>query len=136
MYIFLYSSVHFFISLKTKGKYKHRGEILQATVKKSRMKITELVKRMNISRGTFYNHKEDPHLSYETLEEYGKVLKYDFTADFPEMQKYLLEEPEAFYGEPSTLEQAIKQRNYWRDQADLWKDKYIKLLEGMKGMGE
>jgi len=51
--------------LKTKGKYKHRGEILQTAVNKSPIKITELVRRMNISRGTYYNHKDDPALSFE-----------------------------------------------------------------------
>jgi hypothetical protein len=115
-----------------KGKYKHRGEALQAAVKKSRIKITQLVKRMNISRGTFYNHKEDANLPLETLEQYGKVLNYDFTNDFPEMQKYTLEEPEAPYGEPTTLKEANKQINYWRNQADVWKSKYIRLLEEMK----
>lgn len=122
MYIFLYNCVYFFILLKTKGKYKHRGEALQAAVKKTKFKITQLVKRMKISRGTFYNHKEDPNLPFEILEQYGKILKYDFTNDFPEMQKYSLEESPAFYGEPTTIEEAIKQRDHW-------KDKYLKLLE-------
>lgn len=125
----MYTYVYFFISLKTKGKYKHRGEVLQSAVKKSRIKITQLVKRMNISRGTFYNHKEDPNLPFEILEQYGKVINYDFTNDFPEMQKYTLEEPELPLGEPVTLEEAIKQRNYWRSESDHWKGKYIKLLE-------
>ena len=133
MCIFLYKSVYFFIFLKTKGKYKHRGEVLQAIVKKSPIKITELVKRMNISRGTYYNHKEDPNLPFETLEQYGKVLGYDFTNDFSEMQKYVVEEPIVPYGDPMTLDEAIKQRDYWRSQADLWKNKYIQVLEEMKG---
>jgi hypothetical protein len=129
----LCSCVYFFTFLKTKGKYKHRGEVLQTTVHKSPLKITELVKRMNISRGTYYNHIADPDLSFETLEQYGKVLAYDFTNDFSEMQKYTLEEPGALYGEPSTLEEATRQRDYWRSQTDLWKNKYIQLLEEMKG---
>jgi hypothetical protein len=119
--------------LKTKGKYKHRGEILQTAVKKSPIKITDLVKRMKISRGTYYNHKEDANLPFEILGQYGKVLGYDFTNDFSEMQQYILEEPTPPYGEPSTLEEAIKQRDYWRSQNDLWKNKYIQLLEERKG---
>ena len=85
---------------------------------------------MNISRGTYYNHKDDPGLSFEILEQYGKVLGYDFTNDFSEMQQYIFEEPTPPYGEPSTLEEATRQRDYWRSQADLWKNKYIQLLEG------
>ena len=129
----MYKCVYFFTLLKTKGKHTHRGETLQTAVKKSPLNITQLVKRMGISRGTFYNHKDDPNLPFEILEQYGKVLGYDFTNDFPEMQKYVVEEPIAPYGEPKTLDEAIKQRDYWRSQADLWKNKYIQLLEEMKG---
>lgn len=92
-----------------------------------------MVKRMGISRGTYYNHKEDPNLPFEDLEKYGKVLGYDFTSDFPEMQKYTFEEPIVPYGDPKNLDEAIRQRDYWRNQADQWKDKYIELLEEMKG---
>lgn len=133
MYIFLYKCVYFFTFLKTKGKNIHRGEVLQAAVKKSPHSVTQLVKRMGISRGTYYNHKEDPNLPFEDLEKYGKVLGYDFTEDFPEMQKYVVEESVVTYGEPKTLGEAIKQRDYWRKEADQWKDKYIKLLEEVKG---
>jgi hypothetical protein len=118
--------------LKTKGKHTHRGEVLEAAVKKSPLSITELVKRMGISRGTYYNHIEENGLSFETLEKYGKIIGYDFTQDFPEMKKYVIEEPAAPYGEPKTLDEAIKQRDYWRRQADQWKDKYIELLEERK----
>lgn len=115
--------------MKTKGKQIHRGEILDTVVKRSNIKVTTLVKRMHISRGTYYNHKVDPNLPLEILKQYGVILKYDFTADIPEMQKYNLEEPVAPYGEPSTLEEAIQQRDYWKQEADKWKDKYIGLLE-------
>lgn len=127
--IFLNTSVYFFNFLKTKGKQIHRGEILDAVVKRSNMKITKLVKRMHISRGTYYNHKVDPNLSLELIKQYGLILKYDFTADIPEMQKYKLEEPMALYSEPTTLEEAIQQRDFWKQEADKWKDKYIQVLE-------
>jgi hypothetical protein len=122
MYIFLYISVNFFILLKTKGKNVHRGEILEKVVKDSTVKITQLVKRMGISRGTYYNHTQDPHLPFELLEQYGRFLNYDFSQDIPEIRKFLVEEPEASYGSPKNLKEAIEQINYW-------KAKYIKLLE-------
>ena len=123
MYIFLYNTVHFFTPLKTKGKHIHRGEVLQLAVRKHKLKITQVVKKLGISRGTFYNHIEDPNLPLEVLEKYGKALGYDFTTDLPEMSKYTFEEPSEVYGQqPSTIEEAIKQRDYW-------KDKYIALLE-------
>jgi len=108
--------------LKTKAKHIHRGEVLQGAVRKHKLKITQVVKKLGISRGTFYNHVEDPNLPFEILERYGKALGYDFTADIPEMAKYTLEEPSEVYGQPSTLEEAIKLGEYW-------KNKYIVLLE-------
>lgn len=136
MYIFLHKCVYFFTLLKTKEKYIHRGEILSAAVKKSPLNISQLVKRMGISRSTFYNHKEDPKLSFEVLEKYGKVLGYDFTNDLSDMQKYVVEEPLAPYGEPKTFDEAIKQKDYWRNQTDNWKDKYLELLEKYNRMIE
>ena len=116
------NTVYFFTLLKTKGKHIHRGEILKAAVKKNKLKITQVAKKSGISRGTFYNHIEDPNLPFDILERYGKILGYDFTADIPEMAKYSLEEPVEIYGHPATIEEAIQQRDYW-------KNKYISLLE-------
>jgi hypothetical protein len=114
--------VHFFNFLKTKGRNKHRGEILEAAVKESPISITKLTKQMGISRGTYYNHINDAQLGFEQLIQYGRVLKHDFTQDFPEMRKYSFEEPEAVYNIPGNLAEAIEQRDYWRD-------KYYQLME-------
>lgn len=122
MYIFLHIPVYFFTLLNTKGKNKHRGALLEAAVKDSPVNITQMVKRMGIARGTYYNHKNDPNLPLELLARYGKVLKYDFAQDLPEMQQETLEEPDSAYALPKTLEEAIAQRDYWRD-------KYYQLME-------
>ncbi len=81
-----------------------------------------MVKRMGLSRGSYYNHKSDPNLSYEQLAEYGRVLKHDFSQDLPEMKKFLMEEQEAPYTPPKTIEEAIEQRDFWRE-------KYYQLME-------
>jgi hypothetical protein len=122
VFIYLHSTGHFFTSLTTKNRNIHRGEALEEAVKKTRTKVTQLVKKVGVSRGTYYNHIQDPKLSYEILEAYGKVLKYDFTQVIPQMPKYIFDEPEDTYGKPNNLEEAIRQIDYW-------KDKYISLLE-------
>jgi hypothetical protein len=129
LFIYLDSPDHFFTCLTTQGKNIHRGEALEEAVKKTRTKVTQLVRKVGISRGTYYNHIEDPKLSYEMLEAYGKVLKYDFTQVIPQMPKYVIDEPEDSYGKPATLEEAIR-------QIDHWKDKYINLLEQYKDLIE
>jgi hypothetical protein len=132
LYIFLDSAVYSFTSLKTKGKNTHRGEVLKDAVRKVSFKITTLTKRMSISRGTYYNHIEDPELSFELLERYGKILKYDFTADFPEMQKYALEESIETYGPPSTFEEAVNQMAYYKEKYYQLLEKYTHLMEEKK----
>ena len=132
LYIFLDSAVYFFTLLKTKEKHTHRGEVLKAAVRKVSFKITLLTKRMGISRGTYYNHIEDPNLSFELLERYGKIIKYDFTADFPEMQKYAMEESVENYGAPTTFEEAVSQMNYYKEKYFQLLEKYTSLIEPKK----
>ena len=81
-----------------------------------------MVRRLGIARGTYYNHKNDPDLSFEQLAKYGKVIKHDFSEDLPEMRRYVVEDPEPRYGTPKTIKEAIEQRDYWRE-------KYYKLME-------
>lgn len=98
-------------------------------MRRSPIKVTQLVKQMGISRGTYYNHIADPKLPLELLEQYGKVLRYDFTQDIPQMKKYSLEEPEAYYGQPATLEEAIRQRDYYREKYYTLMEQYHKVVE-------
>jgi DNA-binding transcriptional ArsR family regulator len=99
-----------------KTKKIHRGEILDKAVKESPVTVTKLVQRMKISRGTYYNHVNNPELPFELLYHYGKIINHDFSNEIPQMNKYVFEEPEELYEEPKTIEEAIRQRNYWRDR--------------------
>jgi ACT domain-containing protein len=129
----LNNCVYFFILLET-GKNIHRGALLEAAVRETGANITKMVKRMGIARGTFYNHKNDPNLSLEQLAEYGKVLKYDFSQDLPEMKRYVLEEPEVPYTSPKTIEEAIEQRDYWRERYYKKQQDYLKLLANQRNV--
>lgn len=116
--------MNFFTFLKTK-RHSHRGELLKKAVESSEIKITVLVKRMGISRGTYYNHVENPNLSFEKLAQYGKILNHDFREDLPEMKNYVLEESDVQNKSPKNMKEALLQIDYWRT-------KYIKLLESIK----
>lgn len=110
--------VHYFTFLNKK-KHIHRGEVLAAIVSRSGQTIKEVANRAGYSRAAYYSHTKNPNLSFDILEQYGKALSVDFTDHFPEMVKYLSYN---IKNENLTLEQAIKER-------DLWKDKYLNLLE-------
>lgn len=101
----------------------NRGEILEKIFKASGFTLTELSKRVSYDRTTVYRHFAKPDLEFSILLKYGKALNHDFTVEFPELLSYFgtIEEPMNAYT-PQTLAEALKER-------DLWKDKYIKLLE-------
>lgn len=100
----------------------HRGELLASVIEANNVNISQMCLRMGISRGTYYNHIERADLPLELLEEYGKVIRYDFSQDIPGMHHSVAEEPAITYGTPKTIQEAIEQRDYWRD-------KYYKLLD-------
>lgn len=90
---------------------------MKAVVKRSKETISEIVKKAGYSRASYYNlHITNPELPYGILEIYGKVLNYDFSDHLPDMINYTTTKQKI------TLEQAIKERDYW-------KDKYVNLLE-------
>jgi len=129
MSIFLHINVHFFNPVSNSKKHIHRGQLLEAAVKSSRLNISFLAEKAGYSRSSYYKHKEEKTLDYHILAAYGKALKHDFTEDLPEMPKYLVEEPEEQYGKPPTLTEAIKQRDKWREKYYELLEKYNKLIE-------
>lgn len=68
------------------------------------------------SRNTYYYHTRQPNLSLLILKKYGKAINYDFSADLGEpKQQLVLEEDPTYLVTPQTLEEAVKQRDfYWR----------------------
>jgi AcrR family transcriptional regulator len=115
--------------MKGKRTIMHRGEALQAAVSSSGLSITKVVKRAGYSRSSYYIHITDKLLPFDILREYAKALKHDFSAEFPEMGKLTVQEDEEDFGDPDTLEKALKQRNNWRDKYYGLLEKYNKLLE-------
>lgn len=100
----------------------NRGQILESAVKASGLGIEEAAKKAGYTRSAYYKHKDDPELDYHILILYGKALRYDFTEEFPDMPKYILEDPEAVYGKPKNMDEALQ-------LAEVWKNKYLEILE-------
>lgn len=103
----------------------NRGEILKKIIdeSQSRINIADLAKKIGYDRTTVYQHFKKHDLDYGIILKYGKVLKHDFSIEFPELLEYTsnVEEPLADYT-PVTVADALK-------QIDFWKSKYIQLLE-------
>lgn len=87
------------------------------------MNKEEVALRAGYSRSAYYKHIDNPMLDYHILIAYGRALKHDFTEEFPEMPKYELQDPNMPYGQqPANMEEALREKDYW-------KDKYLELLE-------
>lgn len=111
--------------MKINPKHIDRGARLKQVVAENGISITQLVRKTGISRSSYYNHIADRFLPIDILLKYGQVLKHDFLVDFPELSQYIVNEnamPYAQLSEASTIEEAVKQR-------DIWKEKYFEMLE-------
>lgn len=96
----------------------HRGQLVQKIVIKSGIPVATLVKRIGISRTSYYNHINDQNLKLDIIAKYGKALGYDFSINIPQ-----LNDVNNFITKtPVTLEQAIVEIDYW-------KEKYFEVLE-------
>jgi transcriptional regulator with XRE-family HTH domain len=112
---------------------KHRGKILQQAVEKTGLSIQTVAQKAGYKRGTYYLHIKKEGLSPAILNKYGKAIGYDFSEDVSEMEHFALEEPEVIYSiEPMTLEEAIKQRNEWKEKYYMLMEKYLRCIENEK----
>lgn len=97
----------------------HRGQVLERVVKQSSLSIKDIIARMSISRTTYYNHINNKDLSIDIIAKYGRAIGYNFSAEFPDIKR-----AEAFIKtrEPETFDDAMLERNMWRE-------KYYEVLE-------
>ena len=100
----------------------NRGQVLATAVGASRLSKEEVAKKAGYTRSAYYKHIENPNLDYHILMAYGRALKHDFTDEFPDMPKYMLEEPEKAYCKPKSIDDALR-------FVEHWKHKYLELLE-------
>lgn len=90
----------------------HRGEYLDKIVRLKGKNITKLLPNVGYDRTTYYKHIKDRDLPFRILKQYGDVIPYDFSKDFPEM----LEEIPVSQFEINTFEGMQKDRDFWRDE--------------------
>jgi len=100
----------------------NRGQVLSTAVEATRINKEKVAVKAGYSRSSYYKHISNPNLDYHILTAYGKAIQVDFTEQFPDMPKYMLYDPEENYHAPKSIDEAVIQR-------DAWKDKYYELLE-------
>lgn len=66
----------------------------------------------------------------DILQKYGKAIGHNFSEEIEDLPSSIVEEPESFYGnQPATIEEAIRQRNHWKEKYYELMEKYIKCME-------
>ena len=106
--------------MPVKKKNIHRGEILAQVADTSDLSVMQIARRAGYkTRRSFYDHIENPNLSFEILAKYAKIFQHDFSEEIPGMPKLNIEEPAFDYRTaPKTLDDALqiidklKERNY------------------------
>ena len=115
----------------------HRGEIIKEAIKTSGIAMGVVAEKMGISRKTLYNKFKEPAIPYSFILRLGEVIHYDFSKEFPHLNKSIKKEtlPQAptnlqlsFDGEP---QEAPRQNTLKACETELLQlqRKYIALLE-------
>ena len=100
----------------------HKGEIIKKAVNQIGVTITQVAKSMGVTRKTIYNIFERIDVDNDTILKIGAIIHYDFSEKFPKLKKSnTTEDPQEEYYKRS-MEQL-------KAEVDLWKGKYIALLE-------
>jgi hypothetical protein len=69
-------------------------------------------------------------LSIQILKKYGSAIGYDFSEHIPGMDQFTVEEEgSAYKKEPTTIEEALRERDEWRNQYYALMDKYVKIIK-------
>lgn len=100
----------------------NKGEIVELVIRRNNLSISELSRRLHVSRRSVYNWFEQKDLSIDIICKVGDVLDYDFTSDFPDMFTKKKSRIVSQMDHSFNLEPQQNSVNYWRD-------KYISLLE-------
>ncbi len=100
-------------------------------MEKTGINITVITKRAGYKRGTYYSHIKKKDLSIATLRKYGKAIGHDFSEELPHLNSFMVEEEDEVYeNEPKTIQQAIRQRNLWKQKYYDLMEKYVRCMEG------
>ncbi|SDD20245.1 helix-turn-helix domain-containing protein [Pedobacter soli] len=100
------------------------GQVLERVVRRDRMGISELSRKLNVSRRTIYNWFDQKSLNPEIIWKVGSVIGHDFSIELPEtFAKTSNNIREAFDAHTEDFAKGDANSVYF------WMNKYIKLLE-------
>lgn len=99
------------------------GEIVELVIRRNHISISELSRKLNVSRRSIYNWFTQESLSREIIYKIGEVLNHDFSAEFPDMF-----DRATLLNTPRNGSTSIDAANEF-ESVTYWRNKYINLLE-------
>ncbi|ADY51409.1 hypothetical protein Pedsa_0837 [Pseudopedobacter saltans DSM 12145] len=101
----------------------HNGEIVELVIRRHGLSITEVSRRLQVSRRSIYNWFTQQNLALNVICRIGEVLDYDFSIDMPDLFNATDSQVNVAR---SHFKQAIGD---YQNSASYWRNKYISLLE-------
>lgn len=101
----------------------HNGEVIELAVRRDNISISELSRKLKVSRKSIYNWFKKENLSIEIINKIGDILNHDFMKELPEKYDQLNIELNKLKNEKES------NANLDPNLAHYWKTKYINLLE-------
>ncbi|WP_164108749.1 MULTISPECIES: helix-turn-helix domain-containing protein [Sphingobacterium] len=102
----------------------HVGNVLEQVLRMERIGISELSRKLKVSRRTIYNWFKQENLNLQILLEVGNIIGHDFTAELPET--LIKNHPHLLNAEDSS---SITNADIDNSSVYFWMNKYISLLE-------
>jgi predicted transcriptional regulator len=100
----------------------NNGEIVEHVIRRNNISISELSRRLRVSRRSIYNWFTQKNLSFDIILQIGEVLDYDFSSDFPDKLNGRKSNSSQIYPGDIQMHDIQNSANYWRNM-------YINLLE-------
>ena len=100
----------------------NNGEIVELVIRRHGLSITEVSRRLQVSRRSVYNWFTQQNLSLNIICRIGEILDYDFSIDMPD----LFNNSEDQKANKQHFKQTMGD---YQNSASYWRNKYISLLE-------
>lgn len=107
----------------------HYGHAVEKVIRRNSIGISEIARRMGVSRKSIYNWFESEKITVEIIKRIGCVIDHDFSKEFPDDMKFYTEwnqtnmQDRHNFGEEKNI-----------DSVYYWMDRYIKLLENFNAI--
>jgi DNA-binding CsgD family transcriptional regulator len=104
----------------------HHGQLLERVVRRAPIGISEIARKLKISRRTIYNWFESDKINLDVLRKIGHIIGYNFSTDLPE--EFMADK---IQGMDQQFNQMPFIHSTQNDTAYYWMGRYIQLLENV-----